>query len=158
MDDLKTLINRRFKEELKISGQLAVDQAREAGYKITNQRLSQLVSSKPITQVPYPDTLKALAFMLDVPIEEVCDAALRSTGVPIPVRMNADGRGPSLSSDGDDSATPSSEAPEMTLVLRVEGLSPKSLHELIQTVAETALREGQNIAHSGQSRTTPTPI
>lgn len=154
MDDLKTLINRR----LLVSGQVAVDEARAAGYKITNQRLSQLAGSKPIVQVPYPDTLKALAFILDVPVEEVCDAALRSTGMPIPVRINADGHDATLGSNSDASAPPSSEAPEMTLVLRVEGLSPRSLHELIQTVAKTALREGQNIAHSGEPRTTPTPI
>lgn len=147
-DDLRRLIARRL-EELNLKPHAAAARARDAGHKITNQRLSQLTNEE-ISQVPYPATLLALACALDVPVEEVADAALRSIGVPIPVRVNGHGEQASIRIGKPGSRPRSSEHGELALVLRVEGLSPETLRSLIQTVAETALREGQQIAQSGQ--------
>jgi hypothetical protein len=154
--DLQQMIKHRLGDELTTSQSALVDEAREAGYKITSQRLSQLTrGDRTYVRV---DTIRALAFILRVPIEEVCDAAWRSVGVDMPVRVRVDERDMSVRSDSDDSNPPTSEAPEMTLVLRVEGLSSEHLDRLIQTVADTARHCEQKITQSGRSQAAPTPI
>lgn len=95
MEDLQSLVKQRLTCLLRHHGVTAADASRRAtraGFPVTEQRLSQL-SAMPaghrMGRVPDRRTLYGLAVALALPRERVVDAALRSTGYVIPVRMYA---------------------------------------------------------------------
>lgn len=89
MDDLQSLVRRRL-DDLKRTRDWSLadvaQRAKRAGYPITKGRLSQIATGVRMTRPSNADTLWALAHGLGLPIHQVADAALRSTGIPMPAR------------------------------------------------------------------------
>lgn len=88
-EDLQHLVRRRLDQLKKQGLSLAalVQRATREGHSLDKTQLSKYSdAARPVRQVPYPAALFALAAALDVHVEEVADAALRSTGVPVRVR------------------------------------------------------------------------
>lgn len=144
--DLGTLINTRT-AELGITFREAVRRARDAGHTISYGRLSQLTTGG-ISQVPYAPMLEAIAAAIDLPVDQVAYAALRSTGIPIPVHTHDE---PStLRMRCPDCVTQSSDADDLVIVLPHTGLSGEEFAELVREVQATIDREHQRYTHLEQ--------
>lgn len=89
VDDLQTLITRRLDWLERKRGDNAADvlrRAAKAGYPISKGTLSRHANGDFKGRVPSLRVLRALEAGLDLSLEELGDAALRSTGVPMPDR------------------------------------------------------------------------
>jgi hypothetical protein len=102
VEDLQTLVSRRldylYEHEKSPTGTgpfTAADAVRRAAQnrrKITEARLSQIAAmpsgEKWGERGATNETIHAIAFGLDLPLERVVDAAMRSRGFPIPARKS----------------------------------------------------------------------
>lgn len=144
-ENLQSLVKQRL-EELKdkrgLSLEDIVKRARKAGYRITKQRIYQLsLPETRIGQVPYKDTLYALAKGLDLPVLRVADAALRSTGVPVPaVPARRYGRTSDQITVREARAR-LADFDELTVMLPHEQRTAADIAELIEAVTITATRQ-----------------
>ncbi|WP_263251603.1 helix-turn-helix domain-containing protein [Saccharopolyspora rosea] len=78
---LGELIARR-REHLGMSYQAIADQASTYGLPLTSTNVYHL-ATKPLTRIPKPDTLRALAAALQVPVSDVLNAAAESVGLKV---------------------------------------------------------------------------
>lgn len=143
-EDLGSLIKRRMAEMGLAGGTELAKRAAAAGFTLYASRVWQL-ANEPLKGVPFPRMLEALAAALDVPVLDVADAALRSVGVEVPVRVNPTECGPTDGAPCEAHGTPASEPSELTLVIRLEGLSQSTFQQLVQAVTNVARQEGQRI-------------
>ncbi|MEV5543074.1 hypothetical protein AB0L13_40265 [Saccharopolyspora shandongensis] len=79
--DLAELIQRR-REHLGLSYQGIAERAADYGLELTSTNVYHL-ATKAITRIPKPETLRALAVVLQVPVGDVLNAAAESVGLKI---------------------------------------------------------------------------
>lgn len=155
MDDLQSLVWRRLRHLLTVHGitaRAAVERARDAGFRLTEERVSQLKAMPAgarMGRVAERETVLGLAVALDVPDEVVIDAALRSTGYMVPVRMYLHDTQATQGAICVDCATPLSNVDELIVVLPEPDLTPDEIKLFIQAFDDVAVRVLERRSHSG---------
>lgn len=160
MEDLQTLVNGRLRHLLHEHGVTAADaarRARAAGYRVDESRLSQIASmatGERWVLMPHPRTMLGIAVGLDLLIHQVVDAAVRSTGIPVPVRHYAS----TMETDGDALCTcePTTRVfDELVVMLPPVALTHGDLVKLVHAIDEETAQQldGRAAAgHSGDTR------
>lgn len=145
MDDLQSLVRHRLqhlRKEHRVTAAQAVRSAVEAGYRITEARLSQLKRMRPGERMglPHHEVLAGIAAALDLPDGEVIDAALRSSGHVIPVRRYPYDRSTTEGPLCVDCPTQSSGFDELVMVLPRPDLTAEEIARLIRAFDQAAAR------------------
>lgn len=155
MDDLQELVKRRLHHLRTIHGvtaRHAVGRALDAGFQLSEERVSQLKAMPAgarMGRLPERETLQGLAVALDLPDEVVVDAALRSTGYVVPVRMYVHGAQATQGAICVDCPTHVSNVDELIVVLPEPDLTPDEIKLFIQAFDDVTARVMERRSHSG---------
>jgi hypothetical protein len=156
VDDLQTLVRRRLNHllnEHEFTAADAVRRANDVGYWIADSTFSQ-IRKRPTGErwgPPKPYTLLGIAVGLDLPEGEVGDAALRSAGYPIPLRMYL------RSSEATEGAlctcqpTHSGVFDELVVELPRPDLTRKKITQLVTAVEQAATQQREQRARVRRS-------
>jgi hypothetical protein len=88
VDDLQSLITRRLGQLARegVTAAEVIRRAARAGHRVSKATLSRHGNGALAGRMPTAEVITGLATGLGLPLAEVADAALRSTGVPMPAR------------------------------------------------------------------------
>ena len=147
-EDLQTLVRCRLDDLFltkKFTAAKAVRRAAQAGHKITAPRLSQIAAMPTGERWRRPagrETIFAIACGLDLHVARVADAALRSTGIPMPVRRY--GRPASRATIREvcaECAAQSCDIHQLVVMLPHLHLTDGQTAELVQAVEDVVARQ-----------------
>lgn len=154
MVDLQTLVRRRlrhFKTKHDVTARAAIQHAADLGRPVVDEyRLSQIsgYATGKRWGPPRHDTLRGVAAVLELHDEEVQDAALRSAGHEVPIRVYVRSRQAAESALCDCDPTHSTGCEELVVELPPVELTGDDLVKLIREIDRTITRQMKRVTRS----------